>query len=81
MSNYQGEKKRICNAIIKSILMHDAETWKLTQADKKKITAVEMNELRRLCRMPRRNQIRNVRIREMMGTEQTVIEDIQKRNN
>lgn len=75
----RGRKKKIYDAIIKSILLYGAETWRLMEADKRKMTAVEMDALRRSCRVSRRDRIRNDRIREIMGTEQTIIDDIQKK--
>lgn len=43
-------KLRICDAIIKSTLIYGSETWRLTEANKRKIEAVEIKALRRSVR-------------------------------
>ena len=42
----------------------------MTEADKRKILAVEMDTLRRSCRVSRREKIRNEQIREMINVKE-----------
>ena len=45
----RGRKVQIYNTIVKSILLYGAGSWRMAEADKRKILAVEMDALRRSC--------------------------------
>jgi len=51
------------NALIKSSLLYGAETWRLTENNKRRVEATEMDVLRRSSRISRKERIRNVTIR------------------
>ena len=53
----KGRKWRICNTTVKSIIFCGAETWNMTESDKRKIIAVEMDALRRSCRVSREGKV------------------------
>lgn len=72
-------KKRIYKSIVQSIVTYGSETWEITQRNKERLLAVEMDALRRSCRVSRLQHIRNSEIRERMNTEETIIEDIEKK--
>lgn len=79
--NKNISKKRkfnIYEAIIKSILTYGAETWRLTEKNKRKIEAVEMDAIRRSMRISRKERVRNDEIRRRMGVEGTVVQDIER---
>jgi hypothetical protein len=42
------------NALIKSSLLHGAETWRLTENNKRRVEATEMVALRRSSRISRK---------------------------
>jgi hypothetical protein len=70
-------KLNICNAFIKNSLLCGSETWRLTENNKRRVEATEMDALRRSCRTSRKDRIRNVTIRQQIGLDETV----KKRSN
>jgi len=56
-------KLNICNALIKSSLLYGSETWRLTENNKGRVEATEMDPQRRSSIIPRKESIRNVTIR------------------
>ena len=66
-------KLNIYNALIKSSLLYGSETWRLTENNKRRVEATEMDALRRSSRISRKDRIRNVTIRQQIGLEETVI--------
>lgn len=72
-------KFNIYETMIKSSLLYDAETWRLTEKNKNKIEVVEMDAIRRSLRISRREHIRNEDIKNRMGIEGTIMKDIERR--
>ena len=68
----------IYNVLIKSSLLYGAETWRLTENNKRRVEATEMDVLRRCCRISRKDRIRNVTVRQQIGLEETVIKEIEQ---
>jgi len=69
-------KERILNiyrALIKSSLLYGSETWRLTENNKRRVEATEMDALRRSSRISRKERIRNVTIRQQIGLEVTIV--------
>ena len=66
-------KLNIYNALIKNSLFYDSETWRLTENNKRRVEATEMDALRRSSRISRKERIRNVTIRQQIGLEETII--------
>jgi hypothetical protein len=54
----------IFNALIKNSLLYGPETWRLTENNKVRVEATEMDALRRSSRISRKERIRNVTIRK-----------------
>lgn len=46
-------KERIYEAIVESILLYRSEVWEITKRDKQRLEAVEMDFMRRSCRVSR----------------------------
>jgi len=63
------------NALIKSSLLFGSETWRLTENNKRRVEATEMDALRRSPRISRKDRIRNVTIRQQIGLKETIIKD------
>jgi len=60
----RNEKKlNISNVLIKSSLLYGSETWRLTENNKRRVEAREMDALRRSYRISRKERIRNVTIK------------------
>jgi hypothetical protein len=60
-------KLNIYNALIKSSLLYGSETWRLTECNKRRVEATEMDALRRSSRISRKYKIRNETIRQQIG--------------
>ena len=63
----------IYNAGINSSLLYGSETWRLTENNKRRVEATEMDALRRSSRISRKQRIRNVTVRQQIGLEETII--------
>lgn len=72
-------KKRIYKSIVESVMIYGAEVWDVSKKNKQKLLATEMDFLRRSCRKSRLERVRNTEIREMMDKEQTVADEIERR--
>lgn len=57
-------KLTIYRAIVEPILTYGSECWQLTESSRRKIDAVEMDFLRRSCRISRLEHIPNIEIRQ-----------------
>jgi len=68
----------IYNALIKSSLFYGSETWRLTENNKRRVEATEMDALRRSSGMSRKERIRNVTIRQQIGLEETITKEIEQ---
>jgi len=71
-------KLNIYNALIKSSLLYGFETRRLTENNKRRVEATEMDALRRSSRISRKERIKNVTIRQQIGLEQTVIKETEQ---
>jgi len=69
----KGEKIDICNALIKTSLMCGSEIWRLTENNKRRVEATQMDALRRSSRISRKERIRNVSVRQQIGLEEPII--------
>ena len=61
------KKLNIYNTLSKSSLLYGAETWRLTENNRIRVEATEMDALRRCSRISRKDRIRNVTIRQQIG--------------
>ena len=58
-------------------LLYGSETWRLTENNKRRVEATEMDALTRSSRISRKI-IRNVTIRQQIGLEETIIKEIEQ---
>jgi hypothetical protein len=74
------KERKLCiyNALIKSSLLYGSETWRRTENNKRRVEATEMDALRRSSRIPKKDRIRNVTIRQQIGPEETLIKQIEQ---
>jgi hypothetical protein len=68
----------IYNALIASSLLYGSETWRLTENNKRRVEATEMDALRRSSRISRKGRIRSVTIRQQIGLEETIVKEIEQ---
>jgi hypothetical protein len=54
----------IYNVFIKNSLLYGSETWRLTENNKRRVEATEIDALRKSSRISRKEKIRNVTIRQ-----------------
>jgi hypothetical protein len=58
--------------------LYDSETWRLTENNKRRVEATEMDVLRRSSRISRKEIIINITIRQQIGLEVTIIKEIEQ---
>jgi len=63
--------------LIKSSLLYGSETWRLTENNKRRVEATEMDVLRS-SRISRKERIINVTIRQQIGLEETITKEIEQ---
>jgi hypothetical protein len=68
----------IYNALIKSNLLYGSKTWGVTENNKRRVEATEMDALRRSSKMSRKERIRNVTIRQQIGLEEAIVKEIEQ---
>ena len=61
---------------VKSSILCGSETWGLTENNKRRVEATEMDALRRSSRISRKEIIINVTIRQQIGLEETIVKEI-----
>jgi hypothetical protein len=64
--------------LIESSLLYGSETWRLTENNKRRVEATEVDALRRSSRISRKERIRNVTIRQQTGLEETIVKEIKQ---
>jgi len=55
-----------------------SETWRLTENNKRRVEATEMDALRKSSRISRKERIRNVTIRQQIGLGETIVKEIEQ---
>jgi len=65
----------IYNALIKSSLKYGSETWRLTENNKGRVEATEMDALKISSRISRKERIINVTVRQQIGLEETAVKE------
>ena len=73
-------KKYIGQTMVETVLTYGCEVWTLKEEDKRRLTAIEMDYLRRSTRRSRIERIRNEEIRKEMSAKETVVERVEKRS-
>lgn len=65
--------------VFKSIVLYGAEAWRWRVADKRRLEFVEMDALRRSCRISKLKRICNTRIKKIKHMEETITQEPGKR--
>ena len=66
------------DALIKSSLLYGSETCRLTENNKRRVEATEMDALRTASRISRKDRVKNVTIRQQIVQEETIIKEIEQ---
>jgi len=72
----KDNKRRIYNAVVKSILTYGCEVWQLKKRTQDMLRATEMDFWRRSAGISRRDRVRNDRVRQIMEVENDIVFDI-----
>ena len=76
----RSTKIELYRVLVLSILLYGAETWTLKKDDENRLLVFEMMCLRKILGVSRMDKLRNTFIRQSLGTEYTIIDQIvQKR--
>ncbi|XP_044744708.1 uncharacterized protein LOC123306668 [Coccinella septempunctata] len=71
-------KYNIYETIIKSGLLYGAETWRITERNRRKLEAVEMDVFRRSLGISRGDRVRNEEVKLRMGVEGSLTTEIER---
>jgi hypothetical protein len=58
--------------------MYGSDTWRLTEKNKRRVEATEMDALRRSSKISRKERIKDVTIRQQIGLEETIVKEIEQ---
>jgi hypothetical protein len=58
--------------------LYGSKTWRLTENNKRRVEAAEMDTQRRSSRISRKEKIRNITIRQHIGIEETIIKKLNR---
>jgi hypothetical protein len=72
-------KNTLYSTIIESIGLYGAEIWEITETNKKKLQAFQMDFLGRSCGISRSDHVRNDRIKEIMDLDKTIIDRVEEK--
>ena len=72
-------KVKVYETLVLSVLLYNSETWTLKENIKKKLRVFEMNCLRKIKGVTRRDRVRNTVIRSELKVEVDVVQRIQRR--
>lgn len=64
------------NTLVQSVLPYGSKIWEMSKTEQQKLNAVEMDFLRRGCRVSRLEYIENTEIRHRMEKQQLKTYDI-----
>jgi hypothetical protein len=71
--------KIIYNSMVKSVLIHGAETWSLYEGDRRRIDTTEMDVLRRPARISKLDRKTTEYIRGKMDAQDMILDDITRK--
>jgi len=58
--------------------LYGSKVWRLTESNKRRVEATEMDALRRSSRISRKERTKNVTIRQQIGLEKTIVKEIEQ---
>ena len=72
-------KVHVYKALVVPTLAYGSECWTLKKEDERKFHSLEMNCLRRMIGVTRRDRIQNTVVRERTNVTESIIEEIRRR--
>lgn len=77
--NWKKRRHNIYETIIKNGLLYGSETWRITERNRRKLEAVEMDVLRRSARISRLDCVRNEEVKREIGIEGSIMEAVERK--
>jgi len=72
-------KMKVFESMVMPILLYGSECWTMRREDERRISVAEMNWLRRILGVTKRQHIRNEEIRKRLGREETAVDKVKAR--
>ena len=72
-------KKGLYESIVVPTVMYGGESWGLRKEERRKLNVMEMNCLRNMCGVSRREHVRNEEVRRRVGVEREMAERVDER--
>ena len=66
-------KAKVYRLVVQPVLTYGAECWALNKRDEKRLEVTEMNMLRRMLGVTRRDKLRNEEVRERTGMQENIV--------
>ena len=72
-------KKSLYESIVVPTVMYGGESWGLVEKEKRRLNVMEMNCLRNMCGVTRRDRVRNEEVRERVGVDIALADRVEER--
>ena len=70
-------KAKVYQTVVRSVLTYDARCWALNKRDER-LKVTEMNMLRRMLGVTRRDRLRNKEVRERTGVQENIVKVVER---
>merc|ERR1712121_55348 len=74
-----GVKRELYERIVVPTVMYGSETWAMRAEEKNKLDVTEMNCLRSMCGVTRRDRVRNEVVRRRVGVSETLSKRVERK--
>ena len=71
-------KAKVYRLVVRPVLTYGAECWALNKRDEKRLEVTEMNMLRRMLGVTRRDRLRNEEVRERTGMQENIVKVVER---
>ena len=71
-------KAKVYRLVVRPVLTNGAECWALNKRDEKRLEVTEMNMLRRMLGVTRRDRLRNEEVRERTGMQENIVKVVER---
>merc|ERR1712212_1048965 len=72
-------KKSLYESIVVPTVMYGGESWGLVGKERRRLNVMEMNCLRNMCGVTRRDRVRNEEVRERVGVDIALADRVEER--
>ena len=71
-------KAKVYRLVVRPVLTYGAECWALNKRDEKRLEVTEINMLRRMLGVTRRDRLRNEEVRERTGMQENIVKVVER---